>query len=141
LTDASNKYAKDQGNHTFNISPDEFRLFLAILFTTGYNLLPRRRLYWEPSDDVLNVAISKAMTRNRFDDLMKYLHVADNDNLAVVAKFAKVRPLFNKWQRAYLKHLEAAEHIHRLGTEIRLMRDLFVCLLVSSRHSSTLGLL
>lgn len=27
---------------------------------------------------------------------------------------------FNKWQRAYLKHKEAAEHIHRLGTEIGL---------------------
>ena len=41
---------------------------------------------------MLNVAISKAMTRNRFDDLMKYLHVADNDNLAVGDKFEKFGP-------------------------------------------------
>jgi exonuclease III len=30
---------------------------------------------------------------------------------------------FNKWQRAYLQHKEAAEHLHRLGTEIRLTRE------------------
>lgn len=30
---------------------------------------------------------------------------------------------FNKWQRAYLKSKEAAEHIHRLGTEIRLTKE------------------
>ena len=43
--------------------------------------LPRRRLYWDQSTDVHNQATSTAMTRNRSDELMQCLHVADNENL------------------------------------------------------------
>ena len=46
------------------------RLFLAMLLLTGYMNLPRHRLYWENSDDVLNKAMSDAMSRNRFEELL-----------------------------------------------------------------------
>ena len=55
LVEATNLYAKQEGNHTFTTSPDKFRLFVAVLFTSGYNPLPRRKLYWENTDDVVNI--------------------------------------------------------------------------------------
>ena len=36
------------------------------------------------------------MSRKRFEDIKKFIHFADNDNLTVGDKFAKIRPLQNK---------------------------------------------
>ena len=86
----TNRYAMQKGAHNFLVEAPEMRIFLAILVTSGYVPLPRRRMFWEPSDDVHNVAISQAMTRNRFEQIMQYLHVADNDNLVLGDKLTKV---------------------------------------------------
>ena len=88
-------YAKSKGDHMFTIATCEFRAFIAILFISGYNSLPRRPMYWEPSDDVYNAAVSKLMSRNRFDQIMRYLHLADNAAINKDDKLGKVRPLFN----------------------------------------------
>ena len=82
MVDMTNLYAnRDKGNHLFKIDRSEMRLFLAILLVTGYNPLPRRRMYWENSPDVHNKAISDAMSRNRFEEILSYLHLSDNMNL------------------------------------------------------------
>jgi len=67
LVSNTNKYAIQNGRHEFSTTSSELRLFLAMLFTSGYAPLPRRRMYWEPADNVRNEAISGAMTRNRFE--------------------------------------------------------------------------
>jgi len=59
-------YAMQKGKHDFDISADDIGLFIAILYTSGYAPLRWRRQYWEPADDVQNVAINKAMKRNIF---------------------------------------------------------------------------
>ena len=94
LTENSNKYAMQKGRHGFQTSPFELRLFLAILFNSGYAPLPRRRLYWEPSADVQNTAVSCAMTQNRFQEIMTNIHVSDNNNLPQNDRMAKVHRLF-----------------------------------------------
>jgi len=54
----TNLYAqREKGKHSFHTDVCEMRLFLAMLLLTGYVILPRRRLYWENSDDVLNKAL------------------------------------------------------------------------------------
>jgi DNA excision repair protein ERCC-6 len=93
LVENTNKYAMQKGSN-FKTTHEEFRLFIAILFVSGYNSLPRRKMYWENMADVRNEAIASAMSRNRFDELMRFVHVADNDNLNADDRFAKVRPLF-----------------------------------------------
>lgn len=42
------------------------------------------------------------MTRNRYDEIMSCLHLADNRNLDKDDKFAKVRPLFEALNKAFL---------------------------------------
>ena len=106
------KYAKvNKGKVSFQTSRGEIRLFLAILFTSGYAPLPRRRLYWEPSDDVHNAAVSSSMTRNRFEELMMCLHVADNENLAPDDRMAKVRPLFTMLNEKFLSAFPYHRHL------------------------------
>ena len=52
LTEMTNQYAhRDRGKHNFHVEHAEMRLFLAMLLLSGYNVLPRRRMYWENSED------------------------------------------------------------------------------------------
>jgi len=68
-------------------------------------------MYWEPADDVNNIAISRAMTHNRFDDLIKYIHIADNANLPPGDRFAKVRPLFTAMNETFLAAFPQQQHL------------------------------
>lgn len=54
-----------------------------------------------PPIDVHNAAIS-TMTRNRFEELMSYVYVADNENLVEIDRFAKVQPLFTALNKKIL---------------------------------------
>lgn len=56
----------------------ELKVFLAILLVSGYNVLPRRAMYWNNGDDVRNIAIYEAIRRDRFDTIMKSLHFKPN---------------------------------------------------------------
>ena len=95
IVEQSTVYAKrDKGNHSFETNVDEVRTLIAILLISGYNTVPRRTMYWEQSSDVHNKAIAAAMSRNKFDELMRYLHVSDNLHLDSADRFAKIRPLF-----------------------------------------------
>ena len=101
---SSVEYARQNGNHAFQLTSDDVRVFLAILFTSGYAVLPARRMYWECSPDVQNEAISRAMPRNRFEEILRNFHVADNNNLDPSDKYAKVRPLVRELNDRFLKH-------------------------------------
>ena len=94
----TNRYAAQKGKHSFQVSPGERKLFMAVLFTSGYAPLPRRRVYWENSPDVNNAAISRAMTRNRFEELLRFIHVANSHNLPQNDRLAKVRARLAKVQ-------------------------------------------
>lgn len=98
----TNSYARQKGNHLFDVSPEEVKTFLAILLTSGYSVLPRRRMYWEQNNDVHNAAVSSAMARNRFEEIMQYLHVADNASLSAADKMAKIRPLYAMLNERFL---------------------------------------
>jgi len=111
LIENTKKYAQLKSKHTFKITEAELKLFIAILFTSGYAQLPQRLLYWDQSSDVHNVAVSGAMTRNRFDEIMQFVHVADNENLPANDRMAKFRPLFNIMNENFLKHFPATRHL------------------------------
>ena len=86
----TNLYAFQKGKPNLFVTPNEIKVFLAILLVSGYCQVPRFRMYWEESPDSHNEAISRAMSRNRFVQIMTYLHVCDNNNLDITDRFAKV---------------------------------------------------
>ena len=51
-------------------------------------------MYWEMSSDSRSTIVASLLTRNRFLDVLQYLHLADNNNLNPSDKFSKVNPLF-----------------------------------------------
>jgi len=53
-------------------------------------------------DDVHNPAVSSIMSVNRFEEILRNLHFADNKNLPTGDKMAKVRPLYSMSNERFL---------------------------------------
>lgn len=104
-------YAKFRGNHQFTVDGKDIRAFLAVLILSGYVTLPRRRMYWEQAADCRNSLAAGFMTRDRFDEIMRYFHLADNNRLDKDDKFAKLRPLFNILNQSFLKMFRHETHL------------------------------
>ncbi|KAJ8956555.1 hypothetical protein NQ318_019279 [Aromia moschata] len=86
-------YAAQKNNHQFTVTQDDLRIFIAILVLSGYHKLPRERLFWSLDEDVSIPCVSTAMSRNRFQEIKKYLHFADNSKLDKSDKLYKMRPM------------------------------------------------
>ena len=89
----STLYSAQKGKANIEVASAELRVVLAILQISGYAPLPSRRMsaYWEQTDDVSNAALSSIMSSNRFEEIIRYLHFADNLSLPAGDKLAKVR--------------------------------------------------
>jgi hypothetical protein len=74
----SNKYAIFKNEPNPSIAPEEMKAFIAILPLSGYIQLPEKRAFWEEAPDVHNFLASNAMRRNRFLEISRFLHCADN---------------------------------------------------------------
>ena len=96
----------------FEVDIQELELFFAVLMISGYSSLPRRDMYWSLDADITNPAVAEAMSRNRFRDILKNLHFADNTKMSADDKFAKVRPLIDHLNERCIKLLPPdVEHV------------------------------
>ncbi len=99
-------YVVQRGNHSVALTSNEMRAFIGIMLVSGYCCLPRRRLYWQRQPDVYNELIAGSMRRDRFDDIMKFFHAADNTKMQASDKYAKIRPLLEILNDNFLKYGE-----------------------------------
>ena len=90
------RYAQSKRSHSYKLELHGLKAFIAILLISGYVDIPRRPMFWECSTDVHNDAVSSMMSGNRFDEIMKYLHLANNTSLDPNDKSGKIRPLLVK---------------------------------------------
>lgn len=104
LTKETVSYAIHRGHHTFTLSSAEMKAFLGILIVSGYNSLPRRRMYWENESDVRNELIANSMRRDRFEEIFRYFHAADNNNLDSNDRYAKVQPFLSLMNERFMKY-------------------------------------
>ena len=105
----TNRYAFQKEQANLQVTSTEMKVFLAINILSGYANLPRRYMYWEIQDDVHNVAVSNAMRRNRFIQIMKYFHLSNNDDMDVNDKFCKLRPYYTKLNKSFLENCPWSE--------------------------------
>ena len=104
ITSETNRYAM-QKNETQMVSETDLRALIGVLFLSGYVPLPRRKIYWERERDAHNEQlVTKAISRDKFDFVMKNIHFQDNNHLDTSDKFAKIRPLFQHLNKTFLEH-------------------------------------
>ena len=68
------RYAS-QWDEVIHLTLQEIEVFVGILLLTGYNTRPRQRLYWSKDDDISCLLISRSMSRKRFEDIIKLVHL------------------------------------------------------------------
>ena len=102
----SEMYAKQKKpTCSFEVSVDELKIFIAILLVSGYSTLPRRDMYWSLDADLRNEAVAAAMSRNRFREILRYIHFSDNLNVPDNDKYAKIRPLIMHLNEKFMTFL------------------------------------
>jgi hypothetical protein len=87
-------YARRDKNHPNFSTSDEIRHFIGILILSGCHCLPTERDYWGTADDLGCSIVTKTMSRNRLQELKRYCHIADNNNMDAF-EVAKVKPLYD----------------------------------------------
>ena len=91
----SETYAKQKNNHGFTLTKEDLYRFVGIILFSGYHWLPQQRMYWSTDEDLYTPLVSNAMSRNRFEEIKRFLHCADNSNLNTADKMAKIRPFLD----------------------------------------------
>lgn len=95
ITTESMRYARQKNHQTFDLDDSSLDVFIGILILSGYHSLPRERLYWCRDEDVEVNFVSKHMSRNRFEEIKRFLHVANNDDADTNDKLYKIRPILD----------------------------------------------
>ncbi|XP_060562864.1 piggyBac transposable element-derived protein 4-like [Ruditapes philippinarum] len=99
------------------VTVHEMRAFLGINILMGINQLPEAKMYWSTDPLIGNTAVSKIMTINRFQQIMKYLHVSDRTTEPTrdqpgFDKLFKVRPVLDSlsdtFRRYFTLHREVS---------------------------------
>lgn len=111
IVQESKKYAMFKGNHTFNVTANEIRVFTGILLLSGYCSVARNRLYWDTGMDTHHPGVAAAMSRNRFEEILRYFHISDNNNLDVTDKYTKIRPLWKHLNAKWLEYFPGDPYI------------------------------
>jgi DNA excision repair protein ERCC-6 len=111
MVDECSRYALFLNCADPSVSIEEMKMFVGILLLSGYNVLPGKRFYWESSDDVRNELVYKSMRRDRFIQIMKYLHFSDNTKPVANDKMWKLRPLITLVKRNILHSFRPSQNL------------------------------
>lgn len=108
----STKYAAFKNCPDPTITIPELKCAIGILILSGYNEKPGKRYYWDSQPDMGNPLTINSMRRNRFFDILRYLHCADNTQPDANDKGWKIRPLMDKLKAAFLEHFVPEQDIN-----------------------------
>ncbi|CAH1968148.1 unnamed protein product [Acanthoscelides obtectus] len=112
ILEETKKYALFSTCPDPQVTMEELRCFLAILIVSGYNILPGKRFYWDSGEDMSNGMIKEAMRRDRFIQIMRFVHCADNTKMDPQDKMWKLRPIITRLQESFLKYYRPTEHMN-----------------------------
>ena len=95
ITTETMRYARLKINHSFHVSGNDVYQFLGLILISGYHTLPGEKDYWSTKPSLSAPLFSRVMSRNRFQEIKRYFHLADNENLTE-SKTAKVDPIYDE---------------------------------------------
>lgn len=111
FVEQSERYAMFKNCPNPNISKDEIKCFIGILVLTSYHTLPGKRFYWDSQPDMGLDIVTNAMRRNRFQQIMRFLHCVDNNVFDMTDKMWKLRPMIDKIKENCLKHFQPEQNL------------------------------
>ena len=95
ITTETMRYARLKNNHNFHVSDNDVYQFLGLILISGYHKLPGEKDYWSTKPSLSAPIFFRVMSCNRFQEIKRYFHLADNENLTE-SKTAKVDPIYDE---------------------------------------------
>ena len=89
------RYTGSKSNHSFDITEKSIMKFLGTLIISGYHTMPSKKQYWSTRPSFVAPIYLETMSRSRFLEIKKYLHLANNGNPSDI-KTVKVDLLYCK---------------------------------------------
>ena len=120
IVDETNRYATQalQGTEKeWSTNAEEIKAYLGFMILMGVNKLPEIRDYWSTNEFLHYSPIADRITRDRFEQITRYLHFADNDTLPArgeegFSRLQKVDPIISalkhNFQSAYYPHCQVS---------------------------------
>ena len=99
VTNHTNICVVQHGKNNLKILKDDIRIFIAVLSASRYcksKSIPYRNLCWTDAPGTHIEAVSCAMSRNKFRELLSNLHLAGNTQIDTEDRYCKVQVLFEK---------------------------------------------
>uniref|UniRef100_A0A8C6SAS8 PiggyBac transposable element-derived protein domain-containing protein n=1 Tax=Neogobius melanostomus TaxID=47308 RepID=A0A8C6SAS8_9GOBI len=103
ITYNTNLYALQKGKENLAVTGEEMQIFLGINLIMGYIRYPRARMYWSSEDGLRLGIIANAMSVNRYEQILRYLHFVDNLTYqqANMDRLFKIRPFLSALQETF----------------------------------------
>lgn len=118
IVEETNRYAAQclaatNSSVTWETTVHEIKAYLGFMVVMGVNQLPELRDYWASDTKLNNTFISSRITRQRFEEIARYLHFVDNTTLPLrdepgYRRLQKVQPIIaamqEKFSANYMPH-------------------------------------
>ncbi|KAH9379157.1 hypothetical protein HPB48_002667 [Haemaphysalis longicornis] len=93
------------------VTKEKMKCFLRVLVLPGYNRLRGKKCFWDSGTDMRNEIVYNAMRKNRFVEIMRFLHCADNASLTLSDKLTKLRPVMTLLKAKFQHHFQPARQL------------------------------
>ena len=120
IVEETNRYSKqtlEGTNKEWSTDAAEIRAYMGFTILMGINHLPEIRDYWSTNDYLHYSPIADRISRDRFEQITRYLHFTDNTSLPKrgeegYSRLQKVDPVIHhlkqKFQSVYYPHCEVS---------------------------------
>ena len=105
------QYCVFKNRADINAEVRELRTFLGILLLSGYAYFPQRWMYWSNEPGLGNELVKEGMRKNRFEQIMQFLHFANNFTIDSHDKFFKIRSVINHLQAKFKEYFVPVQNI------------------------------
>lgn len=109
ICEQSNLYAS-QKNVLLNLTRDELLVFFGGLLMSGYAKYPNKRMFWSREEDVPRL-LSESIRCNRFEQILRFLHLNDNSKIDPSDRLYKLRPFIEALNTSFSVHGGIDEHL------------------------------
>lgn len=112
----TNLYAYQKGNLDFDVPATEMAAFFGINIAMGVVNLPKIHDYWSTIPILRHPWFSQVMSRNRFFQILKYLHFNDNTHCLdrvnpMYDKLYKIRPILDIVKDTFPTNYTPFQHV------------------------------
>ena len=118
IADETNRYylqnpmnERQHMSNWHNVNSVEVYAFLAITMLTGLIDKNRIRDYWSTDSLLATPIFSQYFTRNRYQDILRYMHFANNENIFHTDRLGKIKPIVDQLKRKFASCMNPTQNL------------------------------